>query len=104
MILKVKLLDMEFLSWFGYTWSVCEAGWMYSLILSNAYGDGLWWRNEPFTGNSSRGHFCCQHASCPLKTSVAMCYMINQHILEWPFIVASLRHTCTIIMLSKSAS
>jgi len=26
---------------------------------------------------------------------------VKLHILEWPFIVASLRHTCTIIMLSN---
>ncbi len=25
----------------------------------------------------------------------------DPHILEWPFIVASLRHTCAIIMLSN---
>ncbi len=29
---------------------------------------------------------------------------VKLHILEWPFIVASLKHTCAIIMLSKSAS
>ncbi len=27
--------------------------------------------------------------------------MIKLHILEWPFIVASLRNTCAIIMLIK---
>ncbi len=26
---------------------------------------------------------------------------VKLHILEWPFIVASLRHTCAIIMLSN---
>ncbi len=26
---------------------------------------------------------------------------VKQHILEWPFIVASQRHTCAIIMLSN---
>ncbi len=34
-------------------------------------------------------------------TSVALCCVIKLHILEWPFIVASLRHTCAIIMLSN---
>ncbi len=29
------------------------------------------------------------------------CAVIKLHILEWPFIVASLRHTCAIIMLSN---
>ncbi len=28
-------------------------------------------------------------------------HVIKLHILEWPFIVASLRHTCPIIMLSN---
>ncbi len=28
-------------------------------------------------------------------------YTVKLHILEWPFIVASLRHTCAIIMLSN---
>ncbi len=28
-------------------------------------------------------------------------YKFTLHILEWPFIVASLRHTCAIIMLSN---
>jgi len=38
-----------------------------------------------------------------LKTCdiVALCCVIKLHILEWPFIVASLRHTCAIIMLSN---
>ncbi len=27
--------------------------------------------------------------------------IVKLHILEWPFIVASLRHTCAIIMLSN---
>ncbi len=31
--------------------------------------------------------------------SVALCCVIKLHILEWHFIVASLRHTCAIIML-----
>ncbi len=35
------------------------------------------------------------------KTSVALCCVIKLHILEWPFIVASLRHTCAIIILSN---
>ncbi len=39
--------------------------------------------------------------SSKLATSVALCCVIKMHILEWPFIVASLRHTCAIIMLSN---
>ncbi len=30
-----------------------------------------------------------------------LCGVIKLHILEWPFIVASLRHTCAIIMQSN---
>ncbi len=41
------------------------------------------------------------HAPSELATSVALCCVIKLHILEWPFIVASLRHTCAIIMLSN---
>ncbi len=32
---------------------------------------------------------------------VALCCVIKQHILEWPFIVAILWDTCAIIMLSN---
>ncbi len=41
------------------------------------------------------------HAPSKLATSVALFCVIKLHILEWPFIVASLRHTCAIIMLSN---
>ncbi len=34
-------------------------------------------------------------------TSVALRCVIELHNLEWPFIVASLRHTCAIIILSN---
>ncbi len=65
-----------------------------------AYGREI---NIKFTGNSSGGHSCmsaCQlHAPSKLATSVALCCVIKLHILVWPFIVASLRHTCAIIML-----
>ncbi len=36
--------------------------------------------------------------SFKIATSVALCCAIKLQILEWPFIVASLRHTCAIIM------
>ncbi len=44
---------------------------------------------------------CQLHAPSKLSTSVALCCVIKLHILEWSFIVASLRHTCAIIMLSN---
>jgi len=33
-----------------------------------------------------------------LRQSVALCCVMKLHILEWPSIVDSLRHTCAIIM------
>ncbi len=36
-----------------------------------------------------------------LATSVALCCVIKLHILDCPFIVVSLRHSCAIIMLSN---
>jgi len=36
-----------------------------------------------------------------LKTCDICGNVIKLHILEWPFVVASLRHTCAIIMLSN---
>ncbi len=44
---------------------------------------------------------CQLHAPSKLTTSVALYCEIKLHILEWPFIVASLRHTCGIIMVSN---
>ncbi len=44
---------------------------------------------------------CQLHAPSKLATSVALCCVVKLHILEWPFIVASLKHTCAIIMLSN---
>ncbi len=62
--------------------------------LEMAYGREM---NIQFTGNSSGGHSCSQHAShhapSKLATSVALCCVIKLHILEWSFIVDSLRHT-----------
>ncbi len=70
--------------------------------LETAYGREM---NIQFIGNSSGGHSYSQHANMhapsKLATSVALCCVLKLHILEWPFIVASLRHTCAIIMLSN---
>ncbi len=41
------------------------------------------------------------HTPSKPVTSVALCCVIKLHMLEWSFIVASLRHTCVIIMLSN---
>ncbi len=40
----------------------------------------------------------CSLKTCNIRT---LCCVIKLHILEWPFIVASLRPTCAIIMLSN---
>ena len=99
-ILEVKMLVVEVLGWCGYTWSAvvspvgCTSKFS-ETPLEMAYGREM---NIQFMGNSSGGHSCIP----PSKpaTSVALCCVIKLHILEWPFIVASLRHTCAIIILS----
>ncbi len=71
---------------------VCTAKFS-EIPLETAYGREI---NIQFTGNSSGGHSCSQHANCTspskLATSVALCFVIKLHNLEWPFLVASLRH------------
>ena len=101
------MLDVEVLGWCGYMWSavvrpVGYAAKFSETPLESAHGREM---NIQVTGNSSGGHSCCQHATCTLPltfaTSVASCCVIKLNILEWPFTVASLRHTCAIIMLSN---
>ncbi len=104
MILEVKMWRV--LGWCGYTWSAlvrpvgCKAK-LSEMPLETAYGREI---NIQFTGNSSGGHSCGQHANCTLPQTcniLALCCVIKLRILECPFIGASLRHTCAIIMLSN---
>ena len=73
---QVKKPDVE--GWRGYTWSAdvrpveCTAKFSETTLLA-AYGREM---NIQFSGNSSGGHSCSQHANCTLpqlETSVALC-------------------------------
>ncbi len=71
-ILEVKMLDVEFLGWCGYTWSAvvrpvgCTVK-ISEMPLETAYGREI---NIKFTGNRSGGHSCSQHANCTLPQSL----------------------------------
>ncbi len=74
-ILEVKMLDVEVLGWCGYTWSavvrpvVCTAKFS-EMPLETAYGRYI---NIQFTGNSTGGHSCSQHANCTLPQNLWHC-------------------------------
>ncbi len=71
-ILEVKMLDVEVLGWCGYTWSAvvrpvgCTVKFS-ETPLETAYGREM---NIQFTGNSSGGHSCSQHANCTLPQNL----------------------------------
>ncbi len=66
-ILEVKMLDVEVLGWCGYT-VVRQVGCTASETpLETAYGREM---NIQFTGNSSGGHSCNQHANCTLPQNL----------------------------------
>ena len=71
-ILEVNMLDVEVLGWCGYTWSalvrrVACAAKLSEMHFETAYGREM---NIQFTGNSSGGHFCSQHANCMLSQNL----------------------------------
>ena len=71
-ILEVNTLDVEVLGWCGYTWSAavrpvgCTAK-LSETPLEMVYGRDM---NIQFTGNSSVGHSCSQHANCTLPQNL----------------------------------
>ncbi len=68
----VWVLDVEVLGWCGYTWSAvvmpvgCTAKFS-ETPLEMAYVREM---KIQFTGNSSGGHSCCQHANCTLPQNL----------------------------------
>ncbi len=66
------MLDVEVLDWCGYMWSVvvrpvgCSAKFS-ETPLETAYGREI---NIQFTGNSSGGDSCSQHANCTLPQNL----------------------------------
>ncbi len=72
------MLDVEVLGWCGYTWPVvvrpvgCTAKFS-ETPLKTAYGREI---NIQFTGNSSGGHSCSQHANCTLPQNCDICGIV----------------------------
>ena len=94
---RIRMLAVEVLGCCDYTWSAVVrpvgcSGKLSETPLVTAYGREV---NIQFTGNSSGGHSCSQHANCTLPQNLRhlwLCCVIKLHISEWPFIVTSV-HT-----------
>ncbi len=105
-ILEVKMLDVEVQGWCGYTWSavVRPVGWPAKFSetpLETAYGREI---NIQFKATSLVDIPAdSMPIACSLKTCDICGFVLcdKLHILEWPFIVASVRHTCAITLLSN---
>ncbi len=91
----------------------CEAGWMSLPNSLKRLWRRIWYGREmniQFTDYSSSWatlwwtflQSACQLHVPPQTCDICgLCCVIQLHILEWPFIVSSLRYTCVIIMLSN---
>lgn len=73
---------------------VCSAK-ISETTLEATYGKEV---NIQSSGNISGGHSSSKHANCLLVTLVALRCATKLHILEWLFIVPSIRCTCVTIM------
>ncbi len=105
-ILEMKMLDVEVLHWCGYTWSavVRQVGCIakfYETPLRRLIVEKLTFNSRATALVDIPAVSMPITRSLKIVTSVTLCCVIKLHILEWPFIVASLRHNCAIIMLSN---